>query len=107
MIMEAGFSEMKLSESAYQSNLNSDTYDSMRFVNSHFYRESYDTFSPPPELICLMLKAHSEYPKTFFQKHRNSPGGRSEGQHQSIIWGYMSVGRVQVLQKRSAKLMKT
>ena len=65
MIVEADFSEMKFSESAYQSNLNSDIYDSVRFVNSHFCRESYVTFSLPPELICLMLKAQSEYPKVF------------------------------------------
>ena len=35
----------------------------MRFVNSHFCRESYDMCHPPPELICLMRKAHSEYLK--------------------------------------------
>ena len=63
MVVEAGFSEMKFSESAYQSNLSSDTYDSMRFVNSHFCRESYDTFRIPPELISLMRKALSEYVK--------------------------------------------
>ena len=61
MVVEAGFSEMKFSESAYQSNMNSDTYDSMRFVNSHFCRESYDTFRIPPELISLVRKARSEY----------------------------------------------
>ena len=63
MVVEADFSKMKFSESAYQSNLNSDTYDSMRFVNSHFCRESYDTFRIPPELISLMRKARSEYVK--------------------------------------------
>ena len=63
MVVEAGFSKMKFSESAYQSNLNSDTYDSMRFVNSHFCRESYDTFRIPPELISLMRKARLEYVK--------------------------------------------
>ena len=63
MVVEAGSSKMKFSESAYQSNLNSDTYDSMRFVNSHFCRESYDTFRIPPELISLMRKARSEYVK--------------------------------------------
>ena len=63
MVVEAGFSKMKFSESAYQSNLNSDTYDSMRFVNSHFCRESYDTFRIPPELISLMRKTPSEYVK--------------------------------------------
>ena len=54
---------MKFSESADQSNLNSDSYDSMRFVNSHFCRESYDTFRIPHELISQMRKAHSEYVK--------------------------------------------
>ena len=63
MVVEAGFSKMKFSDSAYQWNLNSDTYDSMRFVNSHFCRESYDTFRIPPELISLMRKARSEYVK--------------------------------------------
>ena len=63
MVVEAGFSKMKFSESAYQSNLNSDTYDSMRFVNSHFCRESYDTFRIPPWVISLMRKARSEYVK--------------------------------------------
>ena len=63
MVVEAGFSKMKFSESAYQSNLNSDTYVSMRFVSSHFCRESYDTFRIPPELISLMRKARSEYVK--------------------------------------------
>ena len=56
MVVEAGFSKMKFSETAYQSNLNSDTYDSMRFVNSHFCRESYGTFRIPTELISLMRK---------------------------------------------------
>ena len=63
MVVEAGFSKMKFSESAYQSNLNSDTYDSMRFVNSHFCRESYDTFRIPLELISLMRKERLEYVK--------------------------------------------
>ena len=35
----------------------------MRLVKSHFCRETYDKFSPPPELISLMRKAHSEYLK--------------------------------------------
>ena len=54
----------------------------MRFVNSHFCRESYDTFRIPPELISLMRKARSEYVKDV-KKSVTPQRQRGEGKYQS------------------------
>ena len=77
----------------------------MRFVNSHFCRESYDTFRPPPELISLMRKTHSEY----LEDVKNTVTHQEEEVKKNIKvhGGYMSVERVQVSQKRSTKSVKT
>lgn len=61
MSVERGFSEMKVSESKFQSQISLETYDNQRFVCGFFDRKTFETIDPPADLLKLMSDASSMY----------------------------------------------
>ena len=61
MDVERGFSVMKAAESAYQSKMSANLYDSVRFVRNRFDHQRLETYDPPQSLLEKIKTAGTEY----------------------------------------------
>lgn len=89
MVVEAGFSKMKLTESQYQTNLDSRTYDSLRAISDYFDRQTFEEYDPPPSLLSRMSKACSCYKEEKAeQKKATQQGEEQSGRLQRTVGVY-------------------